>query len=178
MAPERLPLPLADDNCPSCGLPPGVPHGEECLLAEHQAMLAGDETARLIHDPDECYWCAAQLPPILSECRCGNCCRRLLIEVDPEDARREPKIKELGSPIYTAAELTMSGQKELQGYMLNSAANGYACAFLDQPKNLCTIHETRPLACRLFECDASDVKSAAPSAADALPLPHEGTLRP
>ena len=37
--------------------------------------------------------------------------------------------------------------------MLNSADNGYACAFLDCPSGLCTIYETRPLICRLFDCD-------------------------
>ena len=45
------------------------------------------------------------------ECRCGECCRRLLIEVDLEDAEREPRIKELGSPIYTHEMLTKSGQR-------------------------------------------------------------------
>jgi Fe-S-cluster containining protein len=85
-------------------------------------------------------------------CRCAECCRKLLIEVLVEDAEREPRIKERGSPIYTPAELTGTGRKELEGYLLNREDNGYACAFLDQATNLCTIYETRPLACQLFDC--------------------------
>lgn len=157
---DRTSLPMADAVCRSCGRPFDAGHAEDCLLAEHEAFIAGEETANALHDSDDCYWCALAQPPALSDCRCGNCCRRLLIEVDVEDARREPTIAEQCSAIYTAAEMTKSGQKELQGYMLNSAENGYACAFLDQQTNLCTIHETRPLICRLFQCDESDVKSA------------------
>lgn len=104
------------------------------------------------HNPEECYKCLAAMEPALSSCRCAECCR-LLIEVRLEDAEREPKIRERGSPIYTDARLTASGQRELAGYMLNSPDNDYACAFLDRASNLCTIHETRPLLCRLFNCD-------------------------
>ena len=85
---------------------------------------------------------------------CGDCCRRLIIEATIEDAKREPKIKERCGPIFQPAELTASGKKELIGWMLNSKENEYACAFLDQKTNLCTIHDTRPLLCRLFDCDA------------------------
>ncbi len=105
------------------------------------------------HEPEECYQCLLALDPTQSACRCGKCCRSLLIEVLVEDAEREPRIKELGSPTYTDARLTRSGQPEIEGYMLNSKANDYACAFLDRQTNLCTIYETRPLICRLFDCD-------------------------
>lgn len=88
-------------------------------------------------------------------CRCGACCH-LIIEVELEDANREPKIKEVGSPIYTPAALTESGQPELEGYMLNKAENGYACAFLDRASNLCKIYDTRPRICRVFSCDGED----------------------
>ena len=80
----------------------------------------------------------------------------MLIEVDVRDAEREPRIKEVGSPIYTPAELSESGQRELSGYLLNAAANGHACAFLDRQTNLCTIYPTRPLVCRLFDCDGEE----------------------
>ena len=68
-----------------------------------------------------------------------------------EDAQREPRIREKGSPIFTPPELTQSGERELEGYLLNG--EDLACVFLDQRTNLCTIYETRPLACRLFDCD-------------------------
>ncbi len=150
--PESLsPFPSDDEPCTSCGQAGGEAHDEECLLAEHQAMIAGDEVAKDLHDTESCYWCLAQQPPDVSSCRCGECCRRLIIEVTVEDARREPKIKEFGSPTYTPAELTKSGKRELEGYLLNG--KGGPCTFLDQERNLCTIYPTRPLICRLFDCD-------------------------
>jgi Fe-S-cluster containining protein len=102
------------------------------------------------HDPDECYQCLLE-EEVINTCRCGQCCRRLIIEVGLEDAEREPRIKERGAPIYTPPELTQSGERELEGYLLNG--RDLACVFLDQETNLCTIHETRPLVCRLFDCE-------------------------
>ena len=93
-----------------------------------------------------------ELKEATCECRCGECCRRLLIEVDLDDAEREPRIKDLGSPTYTDARLTRSGKRELEGYLLNSRED-MACVFLDREKNLCTIYETRPFGCRVFDCD-------------------------
>ena len=93
-----------------------------------------------------------ELKEATCECRCGECCRRLLIEVDLEDAEREPRIKELGSPTYTDERLTGTGKRELEGYILNGR-DDMACVFLDREKNLCTIYETRPLGCRVFDCD-------------------------
>ena len=49
------------------------------------------------------------------------------------------------------ADLTESGKEELEGYLLNGPSG--ACVFLDQEHNLCTIHATRPLDCKLFDCD-------------------------
>jgi Fe-S-cluster containining protein len=88
-----------------------------------------------------------------NNCRCAECCRHLLIEVGLDDAESEPKIRERGSPIYTPAELTDTGQEELEGYLLNSQINDNACAFLEQTTNLCSIYETRPWICRVFDCD-------------------------
>lgn len=150
---ERIPLPLAEETCRSCGRRLEEGHDEDCLLAEHEAFAAGDEIAAEVHDPDDCYWCLAPQPPVASQCRCAECCRRLVIEVDAEDARRELKIAERCSPIYLPAELTANGQRQLMGFLLNSKDNGHACAFLDRATNLCTIYETRPLVCRLFNCD-------------------------
>jgi Fe-S-cluster containining protein len=103
------------------------------------------------HDPDECEECLARTATIHSTCRCGQCCQ-LIVEVSLRDAEREPKIRELGSPIYAPAELTESGKRELDGYLLNTGKDN-ACVFLDQATNLCSIHPTRPLVCRLFDCD-------------------------
>lgn len=45
-------------------------------------------------------------------------------------------------------------QKELAGYLLN--AKDGPCAFLDRQTNLCTIYDSRPLICRLFDCEGED----------------------
>jgi len=70
------------------------------------------------HDPEECYECLLK-EEVINTCRCAECCRRLIIEVSGEDAEREPRIKEKGSPTYTPAELTESGERELEGHLLN-----------------------------------------------------------
>ena len=80
----------------------------------------------------------------------------MLIEVDLDDAKREPRIAERGSPIYTPPERTESGKEELEGYLLNDAKNGYACTFLDTSTNLCSIYDTRPWVCRIFNCDGPE----------------------
>jgi Fe-S-cluster containining protein len=91
-----------------------------------------------------------EAPPRLSTCRCGDCCKGLIIETSLEDAVREPLIALRGSPLYLPAELTKSGRQELEGYLLNGTSG---CMFLDAATNHCTIYETRPLCCRLFDCD-------------------------
>ena len=102
------------------------------------------------HDEDECWLCLHK-QSVENSCRCAECCKRLIIEVTLQDAEREPKIKELGSPIFLPPQLTASGERELDGYMLNGAEGG--CVFLDKTTNLCKIHDTRPLVCRLFDCE-------------------------
>src|SRR4051812_9098522 len=88
------------------------------------------------HDEESCYPCRAA-DAVTTICRCGDCCRHLIIEVLLQDAEVEPRIKERGDPIYTPAELTASGQRELSGYLLNSTDNGGACVFFDRDTNLC-----------------------------------------
>lgn len=106
-----------------------------------------------MHDPDDCDLCIERTHTVACQCRCGKCCESLLIEVSLRDAEREPKIKERGRPIRdTDAEL-YEGRYAIGGYLLNSKDNGGACAFFDRTARLCTIHETRPLVCRVFNCD-------------------------
>ena len=128
----------------SSGIDDRMPQFEDDVPEGHERDEWGD------HNEDVCYACLLK-QEATGPCRCGVCCRRLLIEVSVRDAEREPKIRELGSPIYTDARLTASGKPELEGYLLNSHLD-MACVFLDQQTNLCTIHDTRPLTCRLFDC--------------------------
>jgi Fe-S-cluster containining protein len=55
----------------------------------------------------------------------------------------------IGSPIV---DDMATGQRELIGYLLNGP--GGTCVFFDSETRLCTIHNTRPGCCRLFDCDA------------------------
>src|SRR2546423_12616683 len=103
----------------------------------------------------DCLPCVAAEGDVKSDCRCGDCCRHLILEALAEDAIIEPRIKEC-SPIYLSAELTASGTRELIGYLLNDPKNGNACAFFDRETNLCGIYETRPLMCRLWDCSKKD----------------------
>jgi hypothetical protein len=108
----------ASDRCLSCRRPNGDDHDDGCMQAEHEAMLAGDPAAVADHEPDECYHCLLN-EETASDCRCRNCCRRLIIETCLQDAEVEPRIKERGSPIYTGPEFTASGERDLAGYLLN-----------------------------------------------------------
>ena len=117
-------------------LPPGHTHDEE-----------GE------HDPESCYECLLQ-DTVTCECQCGKCCS-LIIEADLEDGLREPRIIENSSPIYDALEVTKNGEHELIGYLLNKIDGG-DCVFLDEQTKRCGIYATRPLICRLFDCDGED----------------------
>ncbi len=95
----------------------------------------------------KCYAAAmedADFKHVTCSCRCGECCRRLLIEAEVEDAEREPKIAAMGSPLK-------GFDNELVGYLLNSR-DDMACVFLDRSTNRCTIYGSRPLLCRVFDC--------------------------
>jgi Fe-S-cluster containining protein len=104
----------------------------------------------------DCVPCEAAVGEVTSDCRCGECCRHLILEALVEDAVIEPKVAEKGSPIYLPAELTGTGTRELIGYLLNATENGGACAFLDRASNLCGIYQTRPLMCRQYDCSKRD----------------------
>ena len=111
-------------------------------LDDHQVNEDGE------HDPDECEVCYEDQHSVTCECRCGRCCQNLIIEVSLRDAEREPRIREC-APIY--ADNFGQGPRELIGYILNTGSTG--CGFYDSQKQVCTIHETRPLISRVFNCD-------------------------
>lgn len=98
------------------------------------------------HVPDACRICVEANDTVSCHCQCGNCCERLIIEVDVEDGEREPRIAAECLPLR-------DGSPEIVGYRLNDQENGYACRFFDRTKRLCQIYDTRPLLCRIFNCD-------------------------
>jgi hypothetical protein len=116
---------------------------------EHDGLHDLDEDG--VHDPEECEECLLSQAK-LCICRCGRCCECLIIEVSMRDGDREPLIQKLASPIYD----DMSGVKEQIGWLLNG--EGGPCVFFDRQTRLCMIHETRPLCCRLYDCDESDLR--------------------
>ncbi len=152
-SPHRFSLPLAGDVCLVSGRPPDLPHDEECPVPEHEAMLAGDELATAVHDPDQCHLCLATRE-VRCGCRCGRCCETLIIEATAFDARREPRIKERGQ-ILTEGGLVAPEDAD---WLLNGA--GGPCVFFRRDgddRGVCEIYETRPLVCRHFNCDASEL---------------------
>src|SRR3712207_1959704 len=88
-------------------LQPSYEHKHTNSMPERQPDGDGE------HDEEACYRCLL-IKETTRDWRCGKYCR-LLIEVLPEDAEREPKIEELRSPIYYPPEFTESGQRELAG---------------------------------------------------------------
>ena len=118
------------------------------MTAEHEQMLAGDAAAAF-HDPDACELCLLTKEK-KCECRCGRCCESLLIETTLRDGEREPRIPAECGPIYGG----IGDERILIGWLLN---DGGACHFFDKETRLCTIYETRPLCCRLFDCDCESV---------------------
>ncbi|MDZ4683525.1 MAG: YkgJ family cysteine cluster protein [Planctomycetaceae bacterium] len=128
------------------------------------------------HDPDDCEVCVEGVQTRNCVCRCGVCCEQLLIEASLRDAVREPRI---------AAECqALRDFVEPIGYLLNDAANGGACRFFDRTTRLCTIHETRPLVCRVFNCDQERADPDSPVFdEDGLPVaelhePRDNPTRP
>jgi hypothetical protein len=103
------------------------------------------------HDPDECQACLEANYTVENTCRCGECCKGLIIEVTARDAAREPLIKLLGSKLR-CFDGTFPPDDEAD-WMLNG--KGGACVFYKEEdgKGICGIHQTRPLICRLFCCD-------------------------
>lgn len=105
------------------------------------------------HDDEECELYVERAGSVVCQCRCGKCCESLLIEVSLRDAEREPRIKELGRPLWDNEADLFRGEKIVGSYLLNSSENEGACVFFNRQTRLCTIHGTRPLVCRLFNCD-------------------------
>lgn len=137
-------MPMAGDICWDCGAADGEAHDDDegCVAEEHAAVLAGDELAKAVHDPDECEACQADRA-VACSCRCGMCCEKLIIEASEFDAQREPKIKQFGR-----------AYRDQLGYLLNSDRG--PCVFFRRDaagQGVCDIYETRPLGCRLFDCD-------------------------
>ncbi len=102
------------------------------------------------HDPDACEHCIEEHHSVRSICDCGKCCESTIVEASLRDAEREPRIAAECGPIVCDLR---TGAREVIGYMLNSKENEYACRFFDRQTRRCTIYDTRPLVCRVFDCD-------------------------
>ncbi len=172
---KRMSLPLASrEVCLVCGHALNEPHDEECPALEHEAAAAGDAVALAVHDPDECPLCLLTQAR-LCQCRCGHCCERLLIEATAFDARREPRIRE-------RASITDEGglvPYEDADWLLNGP--GGACVFFSRDadgRGICEIYDTRPLCCRLFDCDRDERAVEFRSARPENPLSKETDHEP
>lgn len=99
-----------------------------------------------VHDPEDCDACLERDHSVTNECRCGNCCEHLILEASIRDGEREPRI---AAECQTMRDIG----PEIVGYLLNDPEKDRACHFFDRESRLCMIYETRPLMCRLFDCD-------------------------
>lgn len=104
------------------------------------------------HDEDECERCLEANHSILSDCRCGRCCERLIVEATARDAVREPLIRVLGSKRRDDFTGEYPPDEEAD-WLLNGP--GGPCVFLrrEGDRGVCSIHDTRPFVCRVFSCD-------------------------
>ncbi len=149
---NRFPLPLRAELCLGCGCPLDGPHDDDCIVDEHDQACAGDEITQALHDPDECPLCLLDRT-VQCNCRCGHCCERLIIEASAFDAQHEPRIRERGSMIRDDESLPL----ELADWLLNGP--GGPCVFFQRDaegRGICEIYATRPLGCRLFNCDRDE----------------------
>lgn len=112
-------------------------------LPHHELDEDGD------HDPEECQKCLELEHTVVCVCDCGDCCRSLIIETTLADAEREPLIAQRGQVLRDLDGVV--------GYCLNDEQNDYACTFFDHKTNRCTIWETRPGVCRLYNCDEQEI---------------------
>ena len=105
------------------------------------------------HDYEECRRCLEENHSVRNSCRCGECCERLIIEVDSRDAAREPLIKLLGRKIR---DFDGTYPLDEEADRILNRKEGGGCVFFrrdDDGHGVCGIHATRPLICRLFCCD-------------------------
>ena len=85
------------------------------------------------------------------ECqRCGECCLRMLIEIDQEDIDREGQLADYCRPLRSP--FTGEADGESWGYNMSHVGG---CPFLDDKTCECMIYETRPKICRQFEAGGS-----------------------
>jgi Fe-S-cluster containining protein len=115
-------------------------------LGEHDLDDAGE------HDDDVCQPCLERHHTVENRCRCGECCKGLIVEATARDAARQPLIKVLGKKMRSHLTGDYPPDDEAE-WMLNGP--GGACVFYREEGDtgLCGIHATRPLVCRLFCCD-------------------------
>ena len=78
---------------------------------------------------------------------CGACCRSLIVEAYDYDARREPRLYEIGRGRGLDRQKLRDGEHCIMLYDPETKA----CPFLDGETNLCGIYATRPVACVMVE---------------------------
>jgi len=84
---------------------------------------------------------------------CGACCKTWRILVSEEDAVREPRIA------AEARRLPENQKTEHWAFQLFPLPFHEACCFLDG-ENRCTIYDTRPRVCRVFEAGSDRCQEA------------------
>lgn len=83
--------------------------------------------------------------------KCGACCQTLYITITPEDLAREPKLHKAVTRLKHRPE-HQNILGEYSDRFLLAAGWAIPCPMLGAD-NLCTIYETRPLACRQWQAE-------------------------
>jgi len=84
-----------------------------------------------------------RLEQLVYECdRCGACCERLTIQVEPLDALREPRIATAGKLLDGNGTIALEDAR----WSLNDPGRQHACVFLGADK-ACEIYASRPNLC-------------------------------
>lgn len=99
------------------------------------------------HEPEGCQPCVEAAHTVACDCRCGECCKRLIIEVTARDAAREPLIKAMARKLRDDVTGEYPPDDEAD-WLLNVTG---PCVFYKEGIG-CSIHATRPLVCRVFTC--------------------------
>ncbi|HRI21922.1 MAG TPA: YkgJ family cysteine cluster protein, partial [Panacibacter sp.] len=84
----------------------------------------------------------ATVTPQIDCTACGNCCRSLMINVEPNDAKRLADHLKISEKSFYTKYVEQSSEGKL------AVMNSIPCHFLSN--NKCTVYEARPAECREF----------------------------
>ena len=104
-------------------------------MTNKNAAASGDHVHGVANLPFDNFMCD----------NCGACCETLIVEAHDYDARREPRLYQIGHGVDR--NKLRDGEHCIMLYDTKTKA----CPFLDCQTKLCGIYATRPVACVMVE---------------------------